>query len=124
MATTVKRLLSGLRRGVQDELRKSGSYEVGDILEFTTDAIDIASIAAGAEDVQSIADCTGVAIGDVVLGVAPLGAAADPIYDGGLLLSAKVITTDTIRMTWANVTAGALDPTSQRFRIVVLKAAT
>lgn len=123
MATTVKRLLTGLRRGIQDDFRKSGSYEVGDVLEFITDAINFASIADAESVTSAVTDATGVAIGDVVLGVAGMAVAADPIHTAGLVINGRVTDANEVSIDIQNDSGGALDPGSQTFRIIVLKAA-
>lgn len=123
MASTVRRICSGTRNSIQDELVKSGSYNKGDILEIVTDAINVASI-ADAESVSSaVTDATGVAVGDVVLGVAPMAAAGDAVYTAGLVMNGRVYDTNSIRIDFTNDSGGAIDPGSQTYRIIVLKAA-
>lgn len=104
-----------------DENGISRRHIEGDILEITTDSINLASAAAGASSVASIADATGVKIGDLVLGVVGDQAAGDPVYSTGGNLSARVVNTNTITLQFSNVSAGALDPGAGIYKIFVMK---
>ena len=122
MATTISVFARGVRNPDSDTLLRSGSYYKGDILEFVTAAIDVASVADAASVTSVVSDATGVAIGDVCIGVAPLGAAADEVFDG-LTVTGMVVDTAKINIVFQNDTGGALDPGSQTYRILVLKCA-
>ena len=123
MASTVRRICSGTRNSIQDELVKSGSYNKGDVIEVVTDAINLASVADAESVGSNVTDATGVAIGDVVLGVAPMAAAGDAVYSAGFLITAVVYDTDKVRLQFQNDSGGAVDPGSQTYRILIMKAA-
>lgn len=107
-----------------DENGKTVPFEEGDIVEYASDAVNVASIVATASGTFDLADATGVRIGDVVLGVSAMVAAGDPMYNAQLIYTAKVVANDTIRVILGNiaVAAGAaVDPGSSVFVVVVMK---
>jgi hypothetical protein len=76
--------------------------------------VDLASIATTARGSSTLA-CPGAAVGDDV-DVYPTTPTA------GLVYNAKVTATDVVTIYAQNITAGAIDETSQTYRVIVWKA--
>lgn len=125
MATTVTRI--GNLRGntlVEGITPVSGGYDKYDLLLYTTDAIDpgaLAADSAATSDASNVvADATGVTIGDAVLSVASKGAAADPINQAGVQVTARATDADELTIDFHAIGA-ASNPGTQVFEILVLK---
>ena len=82
-----------------------------------TGTIDFASVATGAEAVDTIA-VTGVALGDIVLGVSLGVSAADAA------ITAYVSAANTVTVSVVNTTGGAVDLASTTVRVVVARLAS
>lgn len=89
-----------------------GSASVLTKLITATAALDFGSIAAAASADLTIA-VTGAAVNDSV----SLGEPADPT--AGIIFRAFVSATNTVTVRATNITAGAIDPASQTFRVTV-----
>lgn len=77
--------------------------------------VDFASAIDGA-DVGANVTCTGVALGDVVMGVSVDVDAGDDV-----LITGQPTATDTVRLTFFNRSGGTIDLASTTATIVVLK---
>jgi len=76
---------------------------------------DPASVAAATTVTQSVS-VTGVSTTDIVL-------IQKPTTDAGILVQAIAVPTakDTVDVTFANVTAGAIDPGSETYTFIIIK---
>ena len=81
-----------------------------------TSTIDFGSVGAGATVDSSGITVTGAAVGNAVMVGAPAAIAA------GLVVTAFVSATDTVKVRVANVTGTPIDPASGSFTVVVVKA--
>jgi hypothetical protein len=79
-----------------------------------TEAIDFASVAANSQSAASTVTIVGVRHGDAVT-VTPL------VQTTGIFYKAHVSANDTVSVYACNFTAGAVNPASTSFRIVVLQ---
>lgn len=83
---------------------------------FTT--VDVASIANGAQGVVTIT-VPGVALDGSWI-IDGISTSADP---GALGLSARITAANTVVVTLANTSGGAIDPASMTYRVVAMKVA-
>lgn|GEM_PF-6149001 len=100
-----------------DELEVTGTAEIKSSLGLkltgvTTATWDPASLADGAQESKDVA-VTGAAVGDFVLVAAPVD-----VVD--LLISAQVTAADTVTITIANETGGAVDLASGDWKVFVI----
>jgi hypothetical protein len=84
---------------------------------FGSETMDFGSISANTTLDSTGATVTGAAVGDVV-------AVSGTVQTAGLVYTAYVSATDTIKTRVANVSAGAIDPASQTLKYVLTKPAT
>jgi hypothetical protein len=77
-------------------------------------AVDLPSVAAGVSDTVQVT-VTGVALGDLVLGVVPTTA----LTAGYHVLGAFVSGADTVQVFVRNDSGGTVDPASQTFTFIV-----
>jgi hypothetical protein len=85
-----------------------------DLLRFSV-VLDPASVAAATSAEQTVT-CTGVAVGDIVIAV------NKPSTTAGVgIVNARVTAANTVGLTFMNATAGAVDPASETYQIVVAR---
>lgn len=87
------------------------------LVKVYTSTINPASVAAATSAEQTFT-VTGLLVGDVPVVVKPTATA------GVGLVNARVSATDTLAITFMNATAGALDPASESYTILVFRPAT
>lgn len=82
-----------------------------------TATINFPSIAAGATADSTALTVVGAAVGDAVFVGVPAG------IEAGIMVTGFVSAAGAVTVRAANVTAGAIDPASGSFRVVVIKTA-
>lgn len=130
ITTLTDRFSKDLERGFEDSTQ---GYRRGDIIKYVINVPDADMVGigggsgtgagSGTAGTAVATDATGVNIGDVVVGAAANGLAADPIHTAGVSVTADVTDEDEITVTVNNNSASTADPGLQTFTVLVMKIA-
>lgn len=92
-----------------------GGTDIGKILILTS-SINVASVAANTSAEQTFT-VTGLAVGDAVF-------VSKPSLSAGLIVgNARVSATDTLAITFGNLTGSPIDPAAETYTIFAIRAA-